>query len=364
MKFSTRLIAGFVLAFGSLFLASAPAIAAPFDPSGMAFPLDGDSRITDSFGDCRGSGCSRAHEGVDIMTAKGVPVLAVGDGVVSWISSGPGDCCYLGIDHGGGWVTRYIHLNDDRKDAAGNYIDNTDGQGWGIAEGLAEGIAVTRGQVIGWAGDSGNAAETVSHLHFELRKNGTPIDAYPYLVNALGGWDGRFQDDDGNVHEKNIEIIAQRGVTLGCNPPLNNRFCPEDQITRGQMAAFIARALDLPEGGEIPYTDVVGNKFEPAIRAIEAAGIGFGCTQTEFCPGVPLLRHEMAELLVRAFGYDNPTGTNYFVDDEGNQFEVSINALAAQGVTMGCNPPANTKFCPDMPLKRSQMATFFVRAMP
>ena len=263
----------------------------------MTFPLDGETRLTDSFGDCRGSGCSRAHEGVDIMTAKGVPVLAAGDGVVSWISSGPGDCCYLGIEHGGGWVTRYIHLNDDAKDPAGTYIDNTDGQGWGIAEGLAEGIAVTRGQVIGWAGDSGNAAETVSHLHFELRKNGTPIDAYPYLVNALGGWDGRFQDDDGNVHEKNIEVIAQRGITLGCNPPLNNRFCPEDQITRGQMAAFIARALELPEGGEIPYTDVVGNKFEPAIRAIEAAGIGFGCTKTEFCPGVPLLRHEMAGAL-------------------------------------------------------------------
>ena len=85
----------------------------------------------------------------------------------------------MGIDHGGGWVTRYIHLNDDKKDAAGNYVDNTDGQGWGIAEGLAEGVAVKRGQVIGWAGDSGNAAETVSHLHFELRKNGTAIDAYP-----------------------------------------------------------------------------------------------------------------------------------------------------------------------------------------
>ena len=330
----------------------------------MTFPLDGEYRLTDSFGDCRGSGCSRAHEGVDIMTDKGVPVLAVADGSISWISSGPSDCCYLGIDHGGGWETRYIHLNDDKKDAAGIYVDNTDGQGWGIAEGLAEGVAVNRGQVIGWAGDSGNAAESVSHLAFRVAQ-GRHRDRRLSLPGQRGWWLGRsFQDDDGNVHEKNIEIIAQRGITLGCNPPLNNMFCPEDQITRGQMAAFIARALDLPEGGDIPYTDVIGNKFEPAIRAIEAAGIGFGCTKTEFCPGVPLLRHEMAELLVRAFSYDNPTGTNYFVDDEGNRFEDSINALAAHGVTMGCNPPANTKFCPDMPLKRSQMATFFVRAMP
>ena len=72
----------------------------------------------------------------------------------------------------------------------------------------------------------------------------------------------------------------------------------------------------------------------------------------------------MAELLVRAFAYDNPEGTDYFVDDEGNRFEDSINALANHRITMGCNPPANTKYCPDMALTRAQMATFFVRAMP
>ena len=66
------------------------------------------------------------------------------------------------------------------------------------------------------------------------------------------------------------------------------------------------------------------------------------CSETSFAQR-PVLRHEMAELLVRAFGYDNPTGTNYFVDDEGNQFEVSINALAVPRRHMGCNPPANTK---------------------
>jgi hypothetical protein len=71
----------------------------------------------------------------------------------------------------------------------------------------------------------------------------------------------------------------------------------------------------------------------------------------------------MAELLVRAFGYDNPDGTDFFFDDEGNRFEGSINALANHRITMGCNPPANTNFCPDMALTRAQMATFFVRAM-
>jgi hypothetical protein len=348
-----------------------PALAAPFDPSEIVFPLDGEHRLTDSFGDCRGSGCSRSHEGVDIMADKGIPVVAVADGVINWISSGSSTCCYLGINHGDGWVTRYIHLNDDRQDENGNYIDYTDGEGWGIAPGIEHGTAVTQGQLIGWVGDSGNAAETVSHLHFELRHHegsnqwdSTPIDPYPYLINALSKWDGWFRDDDGDVHEANIDKIAEWGITLGCNPPLNNEFCPYRLISRGEMAAFISRALNLSDEADVlPYTDVEGTLFETAIRRIEAAGIAFGCTETEFCPDAKLLRSEMAELLVRSFGYTNPDETDFFVDDDGNQFEDSINALANHRITLGCNPPDNTNFCPDRTLFRAEMATFFVRAL-
>jgi Peptidase family M23 len=342
---------------------------AVFDPVNMVFPVDGTHVTTDSFGDCRGVNCSRRHEGVDIMAAKGTPVLAVGDGVVSWISPGPSDCCYLGIDHGNGWTTRYIHLNDDAQDADGNYIDYTDGQGWGIADGIVLGSVVTAGQLIGWVGDSGNATETVTHLHFELRKytasqwDSVAIDPYDYLIHAEHDWAGRFRDDDGDVHEKNIDIIADWGITKGCNPPFNDDYCPYRLISRGEMAAFIARALDLKVQGDIPYTDVAGTLFEPAIRKIQEAGIGFGCTETLFCPDAKLDRSEMAELLVRAFGYTNPDNTDFFTDDNGYQFEGSINALAANRITLGCNPPANDHYCPDRQLFRSEMATFFVRAM-
>ena len=56
---------------------------------------------------------------------------------------------------------------------------------------------------------------------------------------------GTFIDDDGNIHEGNIEAIAAEGVTRGCNPPDNTWFCPGEAVTRGQMAAFLTRALDL-----------------------------------------------------------------------------------------------------------------------
>jgi hypothetical protein len=71
----------------------------------------------------------------------------------------------------------------------------------------------------------------------------------------------------------------------------------------------------------------------------------------------------MAELLVRAFGYENPDDSDFFTDDNGNAFEVSINKLANSGITVGCNPPTNDHFCPDRQLSRAEMSTFFVRSL-
>ena len=119
-----------------------------FDPGEMVFPVGGEYRIADNFGVCR-DGCARSHEGVDIMAPKGAPVSAVAAGTATWVSDSPDNCCRLGIDHGNGWFTRYLHLNDDLFEG-GVYIDNTDGQGWGIAEGIVDGTPIEAGQLIGW----------------------------------------------------------------------------------------------------------------------------------------------------------------------------------------------------------------------
>ncbi|MDJ0499200.1 MAG: S8 family serine peptidase [Acidimicrobiia bacterium] len=116
---------------------------------------------------------------------------------------------------------------------------------------------------------------------------------------------GSFTDDNGNVHEGNIEAIAFAGITRGCNPPINDKYCPDKNVTRGQMAAFLVRALGLTDDG----------------------------------------------------------GGNNFVDDDGSTFESDIAKLAAAGITLGCNPPTNDRFCPDNAVKRSQMASFLARAL-
>ena len=68
-----------------------------------------------------------------------------------------------------------------------------------------------------------------------------------FLVRALGYTDpgdgDLFIDDDESIFEADIDRLATAGVTKGCNPPVNDRFCPKGYVTRGQMAAFLHRAL-------------------------------------------------------------------------------------------------------------------------
>ncbi len=342
------------------FALAPPAQAATFDPNAIVFPVLGENHYSDTFDECRGTRCSRRHRATDIMAAKGVPVVAAAEGYVQWIGS---ECCLLKIDHGGGWATQYIHLNNDTQNPDGSYSD--DGKAWGIAPGIYRGAHVKAGQLIGWVGDSGNAEWTSPHLHFEIWKDGSRINPYPYLLEAEKRayvpptWSGVFWDDDHSIHEPDIDKLYEAGVTYGCS--LNDEFCPEDEITRGEMAAFIARALGLTSmSGVDAYSDVAGHMFRDEIDMIHTAGIAFGCNESQFCPDRALNRDEMAELLVRAFGYDNPEGADFFSDDDGTAFEESINKLAAAGVTIGCEPD---RYCPDRTLTRAEMATFFVRAL-
>lgn len=80
--------------------------------------------------------------------------------------------------------------------------------------------------------------------------DGRPDTAIPamaaFLVRALGltddGGGNLFVDDAGSVFEGAIDRLAAAGITMGCNPPVNDRFCPNDHVTRGEMAAFLKRA--------------------------------------------------------------------------------------------------------------------------
>ncbi len=97
---------------------------------------------------------------------------------------------------------------------------------------------------------------------------------------------GTFLDDDGSTHEGNIEAIYAAGITLGCTED-GQYFCPQDPVLRKYMAAFLRRALELPNSKKDYFTDDDG-LFEGDINAVAKAGITLGCTTTEFCPDVPM----------------------------------------------------------------------------
>jgi len=129
----------------------------------------------------------------------------------------------------------------------------------------------------------------------------------------------------------------------------------------GQVPAEPAEAQSVPQ----VFVDVpTSNQFTTAVAWLAGEGITRGCnppSNSRFCPDDPVTRGEMAAFLVRAFGYTD-RGDRDFLDDDGSVFETDIEKLAAAGVTLGCNPPANDRFCPDQATTRAQMAAFLHRA--
>ncbi len=90
--------------------------------------------------------------------------MAVAPGVVIFIGEQNLSGYVIKIDHGDGWSTVYMHLNNDDPGT-----DNGDaGELGAFSPGLYEGATVEAGQLIGWVGDSGNAENTTPHTHFEL----------------------------------------------------------------------------------------------------------------------------------------------------------------------------------------------------
>lgn len=169
-----------------------------------------------------------------------------------------------------------------------------------------------------------------------------------------------FVDDEGSVHEASIAAIAEAGITAGCNST-GDEYCPEDPVTRAQMATFLMRALDLPPAGTDYFEDDTGSIHQGAINALAAAGMTNGCGGTNYCPDDPVSRAQMATFLARALDL-SPVGTDQFDDDDGSTHEAAINALAVAGVTSGCDAETRS-YCPAAVVNRAQMASFIARAL-
>lgn len=111
-------------------------------------------------------GGARLHEGVDLAAARGEAVHASGSGRVTVARASGNYGLWVEVDHGNGLATRYAHLLDFA---------------------VRQGQTVTAGQTVGRADNTGNAANTVTHVHFETRRNGTPVDPTTVVVGFGAG---------------------------------------------------------------------------------------------------------------------------------------------------------------------------------
>jgi len=142
----------------------------------LTFPQEAEvTEFTSSWGAPRSG---HSHKGNDLMAPKHTEVYAAADGVVLWVRDRGSAGRYVAIDHGDGWETWYMHLNNDNPGTD----DGAAPMELGVA--VEVGDRVEKGQVIGWVGDSGNAEGSSPHTHFELHYDGSPIDPYPYLIKA------------------------------------------------------------------------------------------------------------------------------------------------------------------------------------
>jgi putative cell wall-binding protein len=144
------------------------------------------------------------------MAAKMVPVVAAQSGTVGWMhDERGGNCCAMALRHDDGWESWYIHLNNDTP-------GTDDGLGWGFAPGIEHGVHVTKGQLIGYVGDSGNAEWTGSHLHFELHDpSGAPVNPYPHLVAAEAAGGGTLPRLAGSDRYATAAEISRRSFEPG-----------------------------------------------------------------------------------------------------------------------------------------------------
>ncbi|MGK2930174.1 MAG: S-layer homology domain-containing protein [Acidimicrobiales bacterium] len=182
--------------------------------------------------------------------------------------------------------------------------------------------------------------------------------------------DAGFVDvTDANVHREAIDCLQSLGITEGGPAGLPaDQYGPGLDVTRGQIASFLARLIDtagvdLPTDPPDAFDDDDGHAHEANIDALVAAGVIEGLPDGRFGPNLPVRRGQMASLLARtdAFvaGQALEPGDDAFVDDDGIVHEDAINALAAAGVVRGTAVPGI--YDPSGDVRRDQMASFLVR---
>ncbi len=221
-------------------------------------------------------------------------------------------------------------------------------------------VPLTAAENSGWtfSGWTGSVADPVSPAT-------TVVMSTPQSVTA-NFIPGPFTDvPPGTPFFDAVNLLYAHGITNGCSPTL---YCPDDVVTRAQMAVFIVRAVyngdnftlnqQAPYFGDVPE----GSFGYNWIQKLFELGITSGCAAGYYCPDDSVSRGEMAAFIIRmryagaAFTFsstatftDVPAGAGFFSD---------IQRMAEDNITSGCG---SGMYCPDDSVTRGEMAVFIMR---
>ena len=158
--------------------------------------------------------------------------------------------------------------------------------------------------------------------------------------------------DDDEWWMPHVERLADLRITFGCQAnPLS--FCPDETVTRARMASFLVRALDLAEAPSAGFADTGGSTHEASIDALFGAGVTVGCKQDplRYCPNDPVSRAQMATLLRRVLD-SRPTPAPFTIGAGPRSGDTLLAAgrgrtcAARHDATVACRRPAGGEPAP------------------
>ncbi len=243
---------------------------------------------------------------------------------------------------------------------------------------------VDTAQALHWqllAGTGDGAGTSWSDEAPDSTDDGTPVSGPPLDVPASAAQarptptardiadtcDGReprqrFDDVEGNPHQRTIECLSHHGITEGTG---NGNYSPTFPLSKGQTAKFLVRTLGVAGVSLQPAGDACDDDgaHADALEQLVANGI-LDAPGDRNCGEIDAIsRAEMADWVEGALalgGVATSEVRDWYVDDEGHVHELAINDITTLGVVTGAG---DARFLPAATLSRAQMATFLARTL-
>ena len=271
------------------------------------------TNITSNFGP-RGAptaGASTNHQGIDIAVPSNSEVYACEDGVVKTAAFDDSAGNYVEVDHGNGYVSRYLHNNSFN---------------------VSVGDEVKKGDVVAFSGSTGTS--TGPHCHFEIRFNGKAIDPLSFKYNnGMGNGSGGFGEDD---EEDEAEDKDEE----------NEDKEKEDDEKEDVPATSLAQETSVSgDGYDSEYTSSAGityKQFKQYKGSYAGNGYWGGTIETHGCgpTSIAILASGLTDLeytpantaseMNEKYGYTNAENLKGEMDSLGLTSEITYNPSAEQ----------------------------------